>query len=179
MNPQRAVSVEVADELRIVGKAAALAAGDVIAPLLEVATEEIGQLHFVVPLVGFREGEEMAVREAEPLIFFVREAGGVAMDGLAANNDLLRPADGVEAPGEQVGADGFFEPALRAVAVFGLPKVAGFGIAQGRRVDVVEAEAKEEAAFGSEEPPAAVTVGQREIGGRRGRDHGAGGWQAG
>ena len=56
VNPERAVGVEIADEFGIVGEAAALAAGDVIAPLLEFGPEKIGQLHFVVPLMGFGEG---------------------------------------------------------------------------------------------------------------------------
>jgi hypothetical protein len=179
VNPERAVGIEIANEFGIVGEAAALATGDVITPFGEIGALKIGQLHFVIPLVGFGEGEEMAVREAEPLVFFVGEAGGVAMDGVAANDDLLRPAHGVEAPGEQVRADGFLEPALGAVAVFRLPEVARFGIAERRGVDMVEAKAEEGATLGSDEPPAVVTLGQFEIGSCWGRAGGGGGCNAG
>ena len=107
------------------------------------------------------------------------DGGGVGVDCFAGDDGFVRPADGVKAPVEQIGADGFLAPALGAIAVFRLPAIAGFGIAEGRRVDVVEGEAEKGAAFGSGEPPAAVALGQREIGRRRGPERRGGGLQAG
>ena len=52
MDSARAIGVEVADELLVVGKPCALAAGDVIAPIFQVATEEIRVAHLGVPLVN-------------------------------------------------------------------------------------------------------------------------------
>jgi len=61
VNPHGAIRVEIADEFGIVGEAAALAAGNIVAPVLEISAEKIGQPHFVVPLMRLGERQQVAI----------------------------------------------------------------------------------------------------------------------
>ena len=92
-------------------------ARDVVAPLGELGAVEIRVARLRLPLVEIGEGQLMAIRQPEPLVFLEGERARVTVIRQPARDDLLRPADAVEAPGAQVGRHGLLEPALHRVAV--------------------------------------------------------------
>ena len=49
-------------------------------------------------MVRFDKGQQVAVREAEPLVFLQREGAGVMVVVVVVDHQFLVPAEGVEAP---------------------------------------------------------------------------------
>ncbi len=162
MNPGRAINVEVTDELRVVRHPRAMFARDVVAPLGELGAVEIrvSRLHF--PLMEIGEGQLMAIRQPEPLVFLVSEGARVTVIRQSARDDLLCPSDAVEAPRAQVRRDRLFEPTLHRVAVFSPPQVAVHRVAQRRWINVVQRDREERLALRRDKPPAALVLRERK-----------------
>jgi len=53
----------------------------------------------------------------------------MAMNGRPDDDNLLRPADAVEAPVDEIAPHGLLQPLLDAVAILALPESAGLRVA--------------------------------------------------
>jgi hypothetical protein len=162
----RAVAVEVADQLRVVAEPGALVAGHVVAPLVEVRTHQVGHADLDLPLMGLGEGQQVAVGQARPLVLLVGEGPRVAVVAVGDDDDLLGPADRVEAPIAQIIGDRA-QPTLLAVAELLLPHASRVREPQRGRVDMVHADRPESPAVRCDEPPPAVALRYRKEPGHR------------
>ena len=76
---------------------------------------------------------------------------------VVVDHQFLVPAEGVEAPSLQVVVHAA-QPSRHVVAVFLVPEVAVFHVAQGGGVEVVQADRPKRIALGVPKPPAAVAL---------------------
>ncbi len=153
----RTIAIEVADQIRVVLQLGAVGTGNVIHPLSPIVAEEVEVHGMLFPLVRFHEGQKVAVRHFQRLIFVHGEGTRVPP---FANRDFLNPAYRVEAPLLEVGNDGLLDPFQGAAIILVFPDMNVLGIPQRGRINVIHAQGEKRFPFRSNQQPAAIYLPQ-------------------
>jgi hypothetical protein len=128
VNPSRTIDIEVADQLRVIGKWSNVLPPYVVAPILEFWGKEIWLPMLRVPMMEISEREHWSIGHSEPLVFFIGKKSRLTMIGSSVGSHVLVPTNAIESPRLEVGPDLFFKPALNAIAILSLPQVSRFSV---------------------------------------------------
>ena len=131
----------------------------IVRPFGPFRTSEIEMACVLLPLMGFRERQQVAVRHAEGSVLVIGERSRMPP---LANRDFLHPSDGIEAPSLDVGSHRLPDPSRRAGTVFLAPEMDVLRISKARGVDMIQSEREERHLVRSDEPPVIGTPPQSE-----------------